>query len=411
MRSWDEEMRKKDFTPEEMIDFFKNEPMDFAPGEEFRYNNSAYFMLGYIIEKASDKTYEEYIEETFFELLGMENSFYGHPSQIIKNRAAGYQGRGDEFENADFLSMTQPYAAGSLLSTVDDLMKWYNAVMSDKVISKENRQKAHTSYKLNNGEPTGYGYGWFLGNIQGSPMIQHGGGINGYLTASLYLPNEDVFVVVFSNCNSRPPQTAAFKLAALAIDKPFEWEEIEIGKEKLAEYLGVYEMENGETRTVIVENDSLFYVYPMGNRVKLLPFDTDRFFIKNSFSEFTFNRDENSNVVSITGKNTGYRPSQLRKTDKEAELKKEIELPEELLEKYVGKYELMPDFILTISREGNRIFVQPTGQPKEEIFATETHRFFSKNVNAELIFRMDESGNVTGLTLLQNGEHKAPKIE
>ena len=63
MRSWDNEMRKKDFTPEEMIDFFKNEPMDFAPGEEFRYNNSAYFMLGYIIEKASGKTYEEYLKD------------------------------------------------------------------------------------------------------------------------------------------------------------------------------------------------------------------------------------------------------------------------------------------------------------------------------------------------------------
>jgi hypothetical protein len=79
--------------------------------------------------------------------------------------------------------MTQPYAAGSLLSTVDDLFTWYTAVMNDKVISNENRIKAHTSFKLNNGKPTGYGYGWFLGNIQGSPMIQHGGGIHGYLTA------------------------------------------------------------------------------------------------------------------------------------------------------------------------------------------------------------------------------------
>lgn len=411
MKEWDKEMRKKDFTPEEMIDFFKNEPMDFAPGEQFMYNNSAYFMLGYIIEKASGKTYEEYIEDTFFKPLGMKNSFYGHPSQIIKNRAAGYQGRGNEFENADFLSMTQPYSAGSLLSTVNDLMKWYTAVMSDKVISKENRLKAHTSYKLNNGEPTGYGYGWFLGNIQGSPMIQHGGGINGYLTASLYLPDEEVFVAVFSNCNSRPPQTAAFKLTAIAINKPFDWEEIEIGKEKLAEYVGVYEMNDSEIRTIIVENDTLFYVYPAGNRVKLLPFDTDRFFIKNTFSEFTFNRNQQGEIVSITGTDTGYLTALLLRTDKPVEVKKEIELPEKLLKKYVGKYELMPDFILSITREGNRIFVQPTGQPKEEIFATEKHRFFSKKVDAELVFNMDESGNVKGLTLLQNGEHKAPKIE
>ncbi|MCA1760767.1 MAG: beta-lactamase family protein, partial [Bacteroidales bacterium] len=139
MKSWDAEMRKKDFSPEEMIDFFKNQPMDFAPGEEFRYNNSAYFLLGYIIEKASGKTYEEYLQEALFEPLGMVNSFYGNSSKVIKNRAAGYMKKEDEFINADFLSMTQPYAAGSLLSNVDDLFTWYTAVMNDKVISKENR--------------------------------------------------------------------------------------------------------------------------------------------------------------------------------------------------------------------------------------------------------------------------------
>jgi CubicO group peptidase (beta-lactamase class C family) len=74
MKEWDAEMHKKDFSPEEMINFFKKEPMDFAPGEEFLYNNSGYFLLGYIIEKASGKTYEEYLKDTFFEPLGMENS-------------------------------------------------------------------------------------------------------------------------------------------------------------------------------------------------------------------------------------------------------------------------------------------------------------------------------------------------
>jgi hypothetical protein len=341
----------------------------------------------------------------------MKNSSYGNTTCIIKNRAAGYQGKGNEFENADFISMTQPYAAGSLLSTVDDLYKWYTAVMNDKVISKENRQKAHTSFKLNNGEHTGYGYGWFLGNIQDSPMIQHGGGINGYLTASLYLPEEKVFVAVFSNCNSMPPQTTAFKLAAIAIEKPFDWKEIKIGKEKLAEYVGVYETDDGEMRTVIVENDSLYYIYPAGNRAKLLPFDTDRFFMKNSFSKFTFNRNQQGKVVSLTGSDTGYLPTKLLKTDKAIELKKEIELPEELLEKYIGKYELMPEFILTVTCEGKRVFVQATGQSKEEIFASEPHRFFSKTINAEFVFHLNDSEQVTGLTLLQNGEYKAPKIE
>ena len=410
MMTWDAEMRKKDFTPEGLIKFFRNEPMDFAPGEKFLYNNSGYILLGYIIEKASGKPYEGFLKETFFTPLDMKNTSYDKTSLILKNRASGYQKKGDEFENADFLSMTQPYAAGSLLSTVDDLNKWYSAVMSDKVISKENRMKAHTSYILKDNKPTGYGYGWSLGNIQGSPMIEHGGGINGFLSASLWLPEEKVFVAVFSNCTGNPPESTAFKLAAAAIGKPFNYQELKLEKENLKEYIGVYESDEKETRTIVVDKDSLYYVYPAGNRLKLLPFGKDRFFIKDRFSEYTFNRNPKGKVVSLTAKGTGLLPLELHKTDKQVDVKKEVELPDELLDKYLGKYELMPEFILTITREGKRVFVQATGQMRGEIFASEPHRFFSKDVNAEFIFHMDLFDQVTSLTLLQNGEHKAKKI-
>ena len=173
----------------------------------------------------------------------MKNSFYGSTSRIIKNRAAGYQKRGEKFENADFLSMTVPYSAGSLLSNVDDLNTWYHAVMNDEVISRESRIKAHTTYKLNSGKPIGYGYGWALGNIQGSRMISHGGGINGYLTASLFLPEEAVFVAVFSNCDCNYPGDMAIRLAAITIGKPYQWKEIELPDETLMKYEGVYESE------------------------------------------------------------------------------------------------------------------------------------------------------------------------
>ena len=411
MMTWDAEVRKKDFTPIQLIDYFKKEPMDFAPGEKILYNNSGYIILGYIIEKASGKTYEEYLKETFFTPLGMINTSYEKTSLILKNRASGYQKKGEEFENADFLSMTQPYAAGSLLSTVDDLFKWYSAIMNDKVISKENRMKAHSSYILNNKKPTGYGYGWSLGNIQGSPMIEHGGGINGFLTASLWLPEEKVFVAIFSNCTGNPPESTAIKLAAAAIGKSFNQQEIKIEKEKLEEYVGVYESVEKETRTIVVEKDSLFYVNPAGNRSKLLPFGKDRFFIKNSFTEFAFKRNQQGKVVSLTANGTGYLPLELNKTERPVDLKKEVELPDELLDKYLGKYELMPQFILTVTREGKRVFVQATGQMRGEIFASEPHRFFSKDVNAEFIFHMDMFDQVTELILVQNGEHKAKKIE
>lgn len=410
MEEWTPELHKKNYTPVELVDFFKKEPMDFAPGEKFMYNNSAYFLLGYIIEIVSGKTYAEYLQDSFFIPLDLHNTSYDNTDSIVKNRIPGYQKKGEGFQNAPYLSMTQPYSAGSLMSNVDDLYKWYTAVFNDKVISKENRTKAHNSSKLNNGKPTGYGYGWFLGNIQGSPMIQHGGGIHGFLTASLYLPNEKVFVAVFSNCGSNPPQTAAFKMAAIAIGNPFKEDEIKLDAEKLKEYEGVYESEDDE-RTLVVENDSLMYVFESGMKKRLAPCDTDKFLLKDLLGNITFNRNTDGKIISYTVNSTDYLPVSRTKTDKTIELKKDIELPADQLKRYTGKYELMPEFILTVTVEDNRIFVQATGQGKSEIFASELHKFYSKTVNAQFVFDVDENGLVTGLTLFQNGEHEAKKIE
>src|SRR5690606_12080541 len=183
MPSWMPEWRR-DFTPLELIDFFKNEPMDFEPGEQYAYNNSAYFILGYIIEKASGMTYEDFIEQRIFQPLGMADSRYGHKDEIVPRRAAGYTKSRDDgtYSHAEYLSMTQPYAAGSLMSTVSDLHIWNQAVHAHKLVSGNTLQKAFTNYTLNNGEPIGYGYGWSFDTIAGSPTIEHSGGIFGYVS-------------------------------------------------------------------------------------------------------------------------------------------------------------------------------------------------------------------------------------
>ena len=176
-----------DHSPEELIDIFKNQPMDFSPGEKYMYNNSAYFILGYIIEKVSEISYPEFIEKNIFEPLGMNNSYYGSKISIIKNRAYGYQKQDDSFANAEYFSHTNSFAAGSIMSTVDDMFIWNIAINEYKIVSKESLDKAYTNYTLNNGDPINYGYGWSLSEINGSPTLEHGGGIFGYLTNGIYL--------------------------------------------------------------------------------------------------------------------------------------------------------------------------------------------------------------------------------
>lgn len=99
---------RTDMTPMELINVFKDEPMTFDPGAEWSYNNSAYIILGYIIEEVSGMSYADYVQQEIFAPLGMENSYYGSHSKIIPNRALGYQPSNDGYRNADYLSMTLP---------------------------------------------------------------------------------------------------------------------------------------------------------------------------------------------------------------------------------------------------------------------------------------------------------------
>src|SRR5262245_7719131 len=151
---------RKDFTVDELIDFFKHQPMDFAPGEKWSYNNSGYILLGAIIEKVSGKTYEQFLQQQIFEPLGMRQSYYDSTSRIIPRRVSGYSKGPEGYENAPYLSMTQPYAAGALASSVDDLALWDAALYGDRLIKPETLRRAFTSSTLNDGGATGYGYGW-----------------------------------------------------------------------------------------------------------------------------------------------------------------------------------------------------------------------------------------------------------
>ena len=410
MLEWTSEVRKKDFTPEELIDYFKYQPMDFKPGEEYRYNNSAYFILGYIIEVVSGKSYEAYIRENFFDPLEMNDSYYGSTSRIIHNRAAGYSKMEDEYINAEFLSMTQPYAAGSLLSTVDDLYTWYTAVMEDRVISRESRIEAQSTYTLNNGKKTGYGYGWALGNIQGSPMISHGGGINGYLTASIYLPEEKVFTAVFSNCNCNPPGEIAQKMAALAIDKPFGWEPVTLPQELLQSYVGVYQSEYDGDRVITYSDGKLYSMRTGSSRYVILPYEKDKFFFEEGVSTLHFVRARDHTIRAVISKGTGYDIEWVR-TDRPVPEIEKIELDNSIKEKYTGTYELTPDFVITVFLSENTLFLKATGQEKIEIVPYETNKFSLVDVDASITFNLDENGNTESLTLYQNGEYEAKKIE
>ena len=289
---WTPEVHRKDFTPDELIEEFKRDTLDFEPGSRFKYNNTGYFMLGAIIEKVSGMTYEDYLRTQFWEPLGMTHTFYGSNSPIIPNRIPGYAKQGDKLINAPFLSMTQPYAAGSLLSTTGDLAIWNHAVFSDQVISAASRKMAHTPYTLTDGSKTNYGYGWFIGNKWDERTIEHSGGIHGFLTQSKYFPDQDLYVVILSNCNCFAPGALADKIAGLTLGKSLAKPVIEISAQTMQDYVGEYTLAPGFIITIFIQNDKLMAQATNQAALQLYATKPDLFFIKEVEAELEFVRKE-----------------------------------------------------------------------------------------------------------------------
>lgn len=202
--------------PDSLVHSFAQFPLEFQPGTQFSYCNSGYHLLGIIIEKVSGKSYATFMKEELFDKAGMTNTRPDNSTEIIENRIPGYD-PSVEPVNAQYIDMSIPYAAGNLISTVSDLNLWYKALFDYKIVKKETLAKAHTSYILSSGEPTGYGYGWGVKTIEGQTVINHDGGIPGFLSSGFYFTEQKLLMVVLSNCTCNPPWESAEKIAILAL--------------------------------------------------------------------------------------------------------------------------------------------------------------------------------------------------
>ncbi|MEM6803488.1 MAG: serine hydrolase [Bacteroidota bacterium] len=395
---------RKDHSPEDLIQEFKFEPMEFAPGEAWNYNNSGYFLLGYIIEKISGMSYEAFVEERIFQPLGMKNTYYGSMSRIIKNRAKGYQKNGENYVNAEYLSLTIPYAAGSIMSTVEDLNIWQMTVKAGKLISKESLEMAYSNTKLNNGDYTNYGYGWGPNEIFGSKTVEHSGGIFGYLSNGIYVPEEDVYVAVLSNCNCNDPGEVSTRMAALAIGKPFPSKEssINLKEADLMKLVGMYKYENGVERNIIFENGQL-YSERGGNRSSIYPTSKEHFFFDQSTASYKFTYDAKGELATVYFEDR-INSSKGERHSKEIKEKESIEVPASILEQYVGTYEIQKGFELVVSLENEKLMCQATGQGKFQLYAETEQRFFIKEFEAAIEFKKAASGGYDSAVLFQNGQ-------
>ena len=247
--------RMSPHTPEEELAFFRDKPLDFEPGSKFAYSNSNFEVLGMVIEKVTGKKYGDLLRERILDPLGMKDSGLDTDELILPRRAQGYMHGKGGLVLARSESMTVPWAAGSIYSTTGDLLKWEHGLFGGKVLSADSLKAMTTPGKGN------YGLGVAVAEKDGLKEVSHGGGIEGFNTELIYVPERRIAVVVLGNVNGTAPALMGEQLLDVVLGKPVtlssERKAVPITKEELTKFVGVYDLAPTFSITFAVAGDAL----------------------------------------------------------------------------------------------------------------------------------------------------------
>lgn len=290
---------EKPATREGMLALFKNHPLQFAPGSQFRYSNSGYSLLGYIAEKAGGAPYETLLRRAILQPAGMQTAGFDFAHNRSSARATGYDFiDGDSAYAAGIVDSSVAYAAGSLYGTVKDLYAWHRAVQKGALLQNESWTKIFTPFRNK------YAFGWGVDTVFGRRVEQHNGGIFGFTSTIKRFPNDDVVVVVLSNNSSPKVDEIAANLAALVFAKPVKWPKervaVTLPEEKLKPLAGEYALGGRTAITVRFEKGGLV-VQPQGQpATALLAEGENKFFIQTEDFFISFDKDAAGAVTGFT---------------------------------------------------------------------------------------------------------------
>jgi CubicO group peptidase (beta-lactamase class C family) len=281
---------------------FRERPLDFGPGEQMRYSNSGYLVLGAIIETVSGQPYETFVTDNLFAPAGMTDSGYDSNTAIIKRRASGYVRSAMGYTNAGYLHMSIPHAAGALYSTTHDLLKWEQALFAGRIVSKASLDRMITPFKND------YALGVTAALVNGRRAIAHGGGIDGFNTHLAYYPDSQTVVIVLSNVNGAVPGTLAGQLGSLmhggTVTLTSERKAITVPAATLARYIGSYELAPGAVISVTQEGEGLATQLTGQGRFPIFAESETRFFLRLVDAQIEFAADGSSLVLHQNGRST-----------------------------------------------------------------------------------------------------------
>ena len=261
-------------TKDSMLALIQKQPLVFSPGTSWKYSNCGYYLLGMIIEKVTNQAYSDYLLGNIISKAELKNTFVNRWDTILANRVKGYEKTATGWRNNSFYTMENPYSAGAMISTVEDLYKWNYALFSNKIISVASVKKMTTPYQNN------YGYGIVIDTFMSHRRIWHNGQLRGFTSYLGTFPGDSVSIVLLSNNESNCSDIAnciAAIIFGIEIIPPYSHVESKIDISILDRYTGVYEIDSTDRITIIKAGDKLYRQKP-GSQIELKPESKTKFF-------------------------------------------------------------------------------------------------------------------------------------
>jgi CubicO group peptidase (beta-lactamase class C family) len=284
-------------TPEKLVAWFRDKPLEFEPGEKWNYSNSGYVLLGYLIEKIGGQCYSDFVQQNIFTPLGMKDSGYDSNSTVIAHRAAGYSRDEKGPHHAGYVDMSIPFSAGALYSTTEDLLRWEQGLFGGKVLKPESLAKMTTPFKQD------YAFGLSISTANGRKMIGHGGGIEGFNTFLAYYPDDKLVVAVLANINGPVPDQLAGKLAQVVHGEKVvlasERKEIAVSPAILKTYVGTYELTPAFSITVTLEDGQLMTQATNQPKLPVFAESETLFFLKVVDAQVEFVKNDKGEVTNL----------------------------------------------------------------------------------------------------------------
>ncbi|MFO0915002.1 MAG: serine hydrolase [Pirellulales bacterium] len=221
-----------------LIPFLAQKPLDFEPGSGWNYSNSGYYLLGFIIEKVTGKPYEQVVEETIFRPLGMRHSGFGYAKLRNPRKAVGFTVLNDKTQQpVDDRQLPDPYAAGGIYSTTQDLQLFGQAILGQRLLKPETQQTAFQSVREN------YGLGWIVRDVDGKRVVSHSGGADGFRSNLLLVPQDGICLVLLDNHETQALESISGKLLDVMYNRPVDLpREVPVPAEILERYVGTYQL-------------------------------------------------------------------------------------------------------------------------------------------------------------------------